>query len=529
MSAGQASGDAAAARASDGRPWIDSLAVGLIVLIVGLSILDTLPVGAYFDDGMYVILAKSIATGHGYRWLQLPGTPPATHFPPGYPAVLALLWKLYPHFPANVVLFKAASVVFLAVAAAGVTVFARVRLGFSRWGAVAVGLASMLGLPTLILGAQVMSEPLFLALLFPVLLFAERVAETGNQLAQVIALGVVVGLVTLVRAHGIAIVAGAGLTLLLRRRIRDALAFGASAVAVLLPWQIWVRINEHALPAAMGGSYQPYSSWLLRGLRDGGPAAVVHTVAGVGREIGLMLALVSAPSMSRGVKLAAIGVVLGLCAVGLRRLWRRAPATAFFVAFYMAIVLCWPFTPSRFVWGIWPLVFLLPLLGALEVADWHPQARAFRGARLATLVCACLVGVGYTRYTARAYAGHWWSSITRQSAAGARPLVRWVRANTPASAVIASNNEATVYLYGERLSVPVAKFAVSDYFRSPTVVERADALRAILDLYHVDDVAAVAPDSVRVAMRAMASQSSPELVMVDTIANGVIYSPISHR
>ena len=168
-------GEAGAGRDPVKRTWIGPLVVALIVLVGGLSILDTLPVGAYFDDGMYVILAKSIATGHGYRWLQLPGAPAATHFPPGYPAVLALLWKLYPRFPANVALFKAASVLFLAIAGAGMTVLAQWRLGFPRWGAVAVGLASCLGLPTLILGAQVMSEPLFLAVLFPTLLFAEHV------------------------------------------------------------------------------------------------------------------------------------------------------------------------------------------------------------------------------------------------------------------------------------------------------------------------------------------------------------------
>src|SRR6266567_3317187 len=76
-------------------PWL----VGAVVLVVGLSIIDTLPVGALLDDGMYVILAKSLATGHGFRWLNVPGMPPATHFPPGYPALLALVWLLVPSFP----------------------------------------------------------------------------------------------------------------------------------------------------------------------------------------------------------------------------------------------------------------------------------------------------------------------------------------------------------------------------------------------------------------------------------------------
>src|SRR4029079_2897597 len=74
---------------------------------------------------------KSLATGHGYRWLNLPGTPPAPHFPPGYPAVLALLWQLAPAFPANVVLFKLANALFMAVAAAATFSLSRKRLELS--------------------------------------------------------------------------------------------------------------------------------------------------------------------------------------------------------------------------------------------------------------------------------------------------------------------------------------------------------------------------------------------------------------
>ena len=62
---------------------------GVIVLLVGLAAIDSLPVGVFYDDGMYVVLAKSIATGHGLHWLNVPGAPPATHFPPGYPLLLA--------------------------------------------------------------------------------------------------------------------------------------------------------------------------------------------------------------------------------------------------------------------------------------------------------------------------------------------------------------------------------------------------------------------------------------------------------
>src|SRR5690242_11663561 len=115
--------------------WLMTALVGAIVFGVGAAIVDGLPVGVAHDDGMYVILGKALASGQGFRWLHVPGTPPATHFPPGYPAVLALLWWLFPAFPANVIMFKLANALFMAIAAVGVHAFARLRLAMTEIGA----------------------------------------------------------------------------------------------------------------------------------------------------------------------------------------------------------------------------------------------------------------------------------------------------------------------------------------------------------------------------------------------------------
>src|SRR6266699_2678187 len=90
--------------------------VGALAVAAGVAAIDLRPVGILHDDAMYVILARSLATGQGFRYLNLPGSPPATHFPPGYPALLAVLWKVFPRFPANVLAFKAANALLLAIA-----------------------------------------------------------------------------------------------------------------------------------------------------------------------------------------------------------------------------------------------------------------------------------------------------------------------------------------------------------------------------------------------------------------------------
>src|SRR5215471_427636 len=57
--------------------------------------------GVVHDDAIYVVTAKALAEGDGYRLIHLPGTPRQTKYPPLFPALLAFLWKLDPHFPAN--------------------------------------------------------------------------------------------------------------------------------------------------------------------------------------------------------------------------------------------------------------------------------------------------------------------------------------------------------------------------------------------------------------------------------------------
>ncbi len=506
--------------------WLAPLLAGIIVLVVGVALIDAVPIGGIFDDAAYVILAKSIATGQGFRWLNVPGAPAATHFPPGYPVVLAALWKILPRFPANVLLFKVANAVFLSVAAAGVAVFARRRLGFSPIASLVLTLAGTLAVPMLFLSTQVLSEPLFLALLVPTLLFAERVVEGDGRASEIALLGLTVGLVTLVRTQGIAIAGAVGLLLLSRGRARHALMFGAAVLVVMLPWQLWVRAHPYPASAVVGGNYQPYVAWLAKGYRAGGLSVAWTSMVDGGREIAAMLAMYTARSTPPWTHYAAAAAAVLLAIRGFFPFWRRARVTSLFLLLYLAIVLLWPWTSSRFVWGIWPLVILLVAAGVADVAAAHPVSFAPRAARWSTVACAALLSVGYVRVNALGYHYRWWSSISRQNANALRPLIQWARERTLPTTIIAAELEPAVYLYADRKAVPEINFTVRDSFGPLTAAERADDLRAIMATYHVDAVALISADSLRAAMWAMSKGSDPELLPGDSLPNGRIYAPV---
>ena len=45
-----------------------------------------------FDGAGYAVLGESLVSGRGYREINEPDSPRHDHFPPGYPAALALIW-----------------------------------------------------------------------------------------------------------------------------------------------------------------------------------------------------------------------------------------------------------------------------------------------------------------------------------------------------------------------------------------------------------------------------------------------------
>jgi hypothetical protein len=504
-----------------GYDWL----AAALVLVVALTVIDTLPVGVAQDDGWYLILAKSLATGQGYRWINLPGSPPATHFPPGYPGVLAAIWWLVPSFPANVMLFKALNACFLAAAAGVLAVFAHRRLGFERGASALLAIVACIGIPTLVLSTMLMSEPLFLALLLPLLLIAERVIDGDRRVGWVIGIGALAGLATLVRTHGIALIGAIICVLLLRKRVRDAALTALGAIAIVLPWQIWVRVNDGVVPKSMRGAYDSYSTWFAEGLRTEGASLVARTIPRTSGEIAAMFATLGAPSWPAAIRIFVLVTLAGLFIAGARRLWRAAPTTLLFVAFYVTIVVLWPFNPARFVWGIWPLVVLLAVTGARDIARWSPSLPAARGVRYALAAGALVVAVGYLRYSARGYRGRWWSSIARAETRQAQPLVVWARTRTRPDEVIASSVEPMVYLYSGRRTVSVTSFTVHYYFRPSSVSENEAVLRDILSAYRVDAVAVVGNDSLAAAAQAMAARNPPELVLRDTLANGLVFTP----
>ena len=239
--------------------------VAIIALIVGVITLNYLPVGGFYDDGLYTILAKSLATGQGYRFLNLPGMPAAVHYPPGYPLMLALFWKIAPAFPANLVWFKLLNVVLLGVIA-WVTCRYAVRVLMLSPGTAFLGtLLGTVTIPILVLTNMLVSEPFFLALLIPALILGEEMARHEPERREAVWLGFLSGAVVMVRSIGVMLIIAVVVVWLAKRARRAVAWYLGAALFVMSPWLLYSALHAHDVPPVLQGAYGSYTGWFMGG------------------------------------------------------------------------------------------------------------------------------------------------------------------------------------------------------------------------------------------------------------------------
>ena len=411
------------------------LAAAGVALAVGALALNRALIGVFYDDGLYAGLATALAHGSGYVHPHLPGTPAAVHYPPLYPAVLAPLFGLLSVSAAGVVA-KVLNL-FLAAVAAGLIAWhaARTELldpSAPRWLAPALVTAAAIAIPVLATQSVLFAEPLFAVLLAAAVILADRGGSPWL-------IGTAAALALLTRSIGVA--AGAGIAcFLLERRTpwRRALKTLIPLAVAALVWGLWVVSHERGIDPALGLNYGSYGEIL--------------------RQTGLSALGVSAPDLPRPLEVITLGWIpvrwiyhlaaaatLGVGLYGLALLTRRS-AVGFTLVFYVAILAIWPYPPDRFLWAVLPWLVLAWAVGALAL--WR-----LRWTRVPVgLLVAALAG-GYAYYEVRGFAGRWWGTQAQAISANFNELIPAV-ADLPAGTVVATDDEALVWLYTHRSAVP---------------------------------------------------------------------------
>ena len=327
----------------------------LIFVVTGYSQMVPGVCGVYHDDGAYVSTAKALAEGRGYRLINLPNAPNQTKYPILFPAFLSVIWKIQPDFPSNVIIMQFFTLINGALAA-GLCYLYMVRfVNLPRMIAFLLLLLCVTSRTLLFHATIVLSEMTFFLLTILMLWFFEnRIKTTASSPAGDFFTGVLIALPFLCRVNGAAFIPIA-LILWYRRRLPLRWC-SAGALAMALPWLVWVALASRTGGDATITYYTDYIGWWIEyGLSD-----LAHVATS-----NFFLVPISFFSMTlEGFFVVAwndfppflLFVLSILFWFALIVGGRRDDSLKYFLLGYLILVCLWPWPPARF------LVPLLPLL-----------------------------------------------------------------------------------------------------------------------------------------------------------------------
>jgi hypothetical protein len=453
-------------------------AIGLLVLAIALPIyllrLDRV-VGMVIDDAWYVMLAKALAEGRGYWLVNAPIDGILPGYPPGFPALLSLVFRFRPDFPDNVWMLKGVSI----VAMLGVALLSYVYLHRLRQQPRHVAALTSLGIATtpalvFLATSTAMAESVFTLAQLGVVVIAHRViaASPARGAKLAVCAGVLGAATVLIRSVGIGVVFAVGLWLLKERKWTSLSAFAIAVTICLGPWLLYARahaptrehqeIHRGSLVYGYGDQF-----WMrFAGSASSGHVTVAELPARIrtnvidvaGRSfVGIFAPILLRDSGESGEEVLFLGGQVGWtfigfgglpatmavsCVIGLIVVWgfvrtvREGWTVAeFLVPISLVITLLWPFWSFRFVLPLTPFLFMYLARGLTHAA----------AARIGLLVVISLNLYDHGGYIAR----------LRADPAGVDWIARfeeldttldWMKAHLAPGAVVAATNPAIVHL-----------------------------------------------------------------------------------
>ena len=475
------------------RPNLPALILVIILVVSSLlyyAISASERFGAHHDDSIYATTAKAMATGQGYRIISLPDEPAQTKYPPFYPFLLSLIWKVFPAFPENIVWMTMISTVstlcFLFVTYAYLT-----KRGYATpWQALVIVGLTGINWRTMILATSMYSEMVYAALSVTTLYLAEKDENETPGWIRNVFLGSIIGVSFLTRSSGLALLIAVGLYYLLRRRWRKALVVVGVASLFVLGWIAWCYANKPAdgVNAAYYGSYFRDISEMISGLQMERSVSKIEIFLTILRQNVFSAIVVSIPTICAGLSYGSIpglGEYGGVISVGsiflvlvltlfgfVRQIKKRFGLLHIYLVFYVALHLPVPYISyDRYLVPLLPflLLFLVTELSA-AIALAKRSVSAGRTHRISVafiaLVVAAITCVGLYGYCSGIVASIAAMKPLYARAIEDRESIEWIKANTDRSEILICYRDPTYYLYTQRKAVPL------------TIVKRENAQHA---------------------------------------------------
>ncbi len=425
-------------------------------------------IGDGYDDSVYVGLSKDIAAGRGYVRGLVPGDPPASKYPPGWPLILSVVWFFSSDFPANAVGFKAVTVLF----SLGLAI---VVFYWLLWRGESLGKSWVIAVLTLFhpyvfqYGTSVFSEIPFAFFSVLAIWAVERyMAVQQVRWRDAVFPVVAVAFSLYMRMFGLALVLSVVLFLLIHKKHRrQGGYFGVLALVLILPLLIYFLSLSHAVgdygqelllksieqPELGRANLMDFVARIIRNthsvLLAGLPGMILPSQISL-THINMREALrVGAPVPLLDDLLAVLTITAVLVPIVLRR-----NLLDWYVAIYLGMILVWPWEPTRFLVPLVPLLYLY----AFSFFEKFDLFRLFKKNELKIVVKRVLFAfvavfivfnvIGQYKYGRGARIAE-----TPKIWRARQRVFDWIEKNTSKDDVLASMSDYQLYLYANRQAI----------------------------------------------------------------------------
>ena len=460
------------------------LVAGVAALALSLTIyvmrLDT-TVGMFQDDAWYALLGKALATGQGYTLINSPSPGILPLYPPAFPFLLSLAFRLSPEFPQNLWLLKSVSIVAMLLTGwLCFRYFTRYR-NLPQWLSLAMAAGVTLA-PGLVFMAtsSLMSECVFALAQMATLVAVERCAQSKDEnrfwLFALLAASAA-SWAFLTRSMAAGLILAALVYLLKERLFKSAVVFAVGVALIAGSWtlysrakaptpdqraeintyivrpyteQFWDRVAGHESAGKVSAGELPGRFW-------SNVSSIAASDAG-----GIVLPSFF-PALNQGLaergnllQLLSSLLVVGLVIAGFVTTARqRLTYAELALPLSLLVIIAWPFPPYRFLLPSLPLLLFYFLMGAKLVLSLHKRMVDTKTVSEPWLGLTVLAGVilalnlfGNFSYLSRknsdvaAQRPRWMRVFDENEA-----LLKWANENLPKSEAIVTENPALVHLY----------------------------------------------------------------------------------
>jgi hypothetical protein len=444
-----------------------------------LYLLFLLPGHTYFgfgdDPAIYIVSAKALLAGEGYRSINYPEPTFARIYPIGYP--LLLLPAVFIGGENSVLTIQVARILSFLFALGFLYLswrYLRTHLPplIAALVPVAVGLTPLFYTTVTTIGSE---WPFGVAVLLGALLLHRAEAEDGetntNRLYRSLLFlaGLCFGAAMLFRSIAFTLVVGIGFVYLLRRYWQSLLFFAAGVGVLFLPWMIYSSLNG-------GGSFQYYIHQFQTEVTVQTPLnhlkAICLRDAAVFTfplfETNAVQNLLSRLHLTFLVPVWGLIVTLLILRGAFAQLRRKLPL-AWGMLFYTLLIIVWPYTPERFLLPVLPFyaamlfegfgivfTYFKVIFDKREGINSEEQKKRFPKdcvpfyAVCCAVTILCGIAVNQMWLRNQKNTGHLGGENAAKNWQETQEALRFIRENTPSNAIVVSSYSYSTYLFTGR-------------------------------------------------------------------------------